>query len=85
MSRTTSSDDDDAPQPQPQSSGMFTRTGSGGSRGAAAVSAAFSDEMAQLLQAEQRLTHAVAEQTRLMHALETRLVRRSRQNCANRV
>ena len=83
MSRTTSSDDDDAPQPQ--SSGMFTRTGSGGSRGAAPVSAAFSDEMAQLLQAEQRLTHAVAEQSRLMQALETRLVRRGGQNCANRV
>lgn len=83
MSRTTSSDDDDAPQPQ--SSGMFTRTGSGGSRGAAPNSASFSDELAQLLQAEQRLTHAVAEQTRLMQALETRLVRRSGQNCANRV
>jgi hypothetical protein len=85
MSRTTSSDDDDAPQPQPQSSGVFTRMGSGGSRGAAPVSAAFSDEVAQLMQAEQRLTHAVAEQTRLMQALETRLVRRRGENCANRV
>ena len=84
MSRTTSSDDEDAPQRQ--SSGVFTRSGSGGSRGAAApVSAAFSDEMAQLMQAEQRLTRAVAEQTRLMQALETRLVRRSDENCANRV
>ena len=83
MSRTTSSDDEDAPQPQ--SSGVFTRSGSGGSRGSAPVSAAFSDELAQLMQAEQRLTRAVAEQTRLMQALETRLVRRSGENCANRV
>ena len=47
MSCTTSSDDDDAPPPQ--SSGVFTRSGSGG-RGAA--NAAFADEAAQLLQAE---------------------------------
>ena len=80
MSCTTSSDDDDAPPPQ--SSGVFTRSGSGG-RGAA--NAAFADEAAQLLQAEQRLTRAVAEQTRLTQALESRLVRRGRarrQNCA---
>jgi hypothetical protein len=83
MSRTTSDDDDFAPPP-PQTSGVFTRTGSGGRSSASAPAGSFGDEMQQLLQAEERLTRTVAEQTRLMVALEARLVR-SGLNCANPV
>ena len=88
MSRTTSDDDDDVPPPPPQTSGVFTRTGSGTRRTSSPGDGALGDDLAQMLQAEQRLTRAVAEQTQLMRALEARLVRRAagrRENCGNPV